>query len=85
MVDKQNFFFSTDSYNDHSIKAKERIRRVSSDQFAFKGPATIKPVDFKQFFNNEINKKKFCDLLLNVWKSQQAAGRLKDCKLSMAY
>ena len=63
MIPKKNFIFSTDSYHTDSIKSQERRRRGSGERFAFKGPATIKPKDFKCFFGNEFSKESFCELL----------------------
>ena len=83
MVHRRNFVFSTDSYHENSIKAQERYRRGNGEQFVFKGPATVRPADFKQFLSNNVNKKNFCKLLLSVWSSKQAATRLKKCNIAI--
>lgn len=79
MALKQNFVFSTDSYEPESIKTQERMRRGSSDKFIVDGPATRKPADFKLFLANEENKLQLCKLLLRVWGSNEAFTCLKKC------
>ncbi|XP_049337187.1 uncharacterized protein LOC111196954 [Astyanax mexicanus] len=80
MIPKQHFVFSTDCYQTDSIKAQERVRRGSTENFIIGGPHTHKPCDFKCFLSNEVNKKQLCDLLLKVWGSNEAASRLEKCK-----
>uniref|UniRef100_UPI00358F4B42 putative helicase MOV-10 n=1 Tax=Myxine glutinosa TaxID=7769 RepID=UPI00358F4B42 len=82
MVAKKHFLFSTDSYHPESIKAKERLRRQlekkdSSEMIIIAGPATRRPDDFKGFLANDDNKKQLCQLLLQVWSSQQAVSTLE--------
>lgn len=66
MVAKKHFIFSTDSYQPHSIKAQERLRRGFSKKFIVQGMATKKPQDFKVFLGNEENKRQLCQLMLKV-------------------
>ena len=80
---KENFIFSTDSYEPESIKTQERKRRGSSEKFIVDGPATRKPADFKLFLANEENKLQFCKLLLQVWGSKKALSCLKKCGTSV--
>ena len=80
MMAKKNFIFSTDSYQADSIKAQERLRRGFGKKFLVEGPATRKPMDFKLFLANELNKVQFCQLLLKVWGSSKAASWLGKCK-----
>ncbi|XP_014666803.1 PREDICTED: uncharacterized protein LOC106808556 [Priapulus caudatus] len=77
MVAKNNFIFSTDSYQADSIKAQERLRRGFSQRYIIDGPATRKPSDFRLFLTNEDNKTQLCHLLLRVWGSKAAASRLE--------
>ena len=79
LVHKKNFFFSTDSYVDKSIKAQERVRRCTSETFLVDGPAIRKHADLKVFLQNDDNKKQLCSLLLRVWSSDQAVDRIKSC------
>ena len=78
MVAKGNFVFATDCYHAESIKGQERLRRGCSPKFVVDGPATRTPADFKVFLTNEDNKMQLCHLLLQVWKGEGAASRLKD-------
>ena len=57
MGPKKNFVFWTDSYDIYSVKAQERVRPGSSQQFRIDGPATRKPPDMKTFLKYDQNKK----------------------------
>ena len=83
MVFKENFIFSTDSYQVDSIKAQERLRRGVGEKFIVERPATQKPKDFKHFLANDSNKIQFCKLLLMVWGSEKAASRLERCQTAL--
>ena len=52
MVSKNNFVFSTDSYNKDSIKTQERLGCVLPQKLIVNGPATRKPPDLKVFLHN---------------------------------
>lgn len=41
------------------------------EQITLAGPKTMKPVDWKEFLKNSDNKKRFIEILLNVWYSKQ--------------
>ncbi|CAL8338486.1 unnamed protein product [Boreogadus saida] len=64
MAAKKHFVFSTDSYNNDSVKAQERLRRGVSQRCIIGGPATRKPSDFKLFLENDETKTQLCKLLL---------------------
>ena len=64
MVPKNNFVFSKYSYDKYSVKAQERVRHGSSQQFRIDGPATRKSPDMKNFLKNDQNKEQLCDQLL---------------------
>lgn len=83
MIIRNNFVFSTDCYHEDSIKSQERLRRGTSEKILLAGPATRKPYDFKMFLANDENKKQLCQLLLQVWGSQQAASRLQKTSMSL--
>ena len=83
MCPMQNFISSTDSYKENSIKSQERQRRGTSEPFVLEGPSTRRPKDFKVFLMNDSNKKKLCNLLLNVWSSDQAVTRLEKCETAI--
>ena len=58
MAQKKNFIFSTDCYEDFSIKSQERIRRGNNErakQIVDK-PSIKTSSDFKFFITNEDNK-----------------------------
>ena len=80
MIAKNNFIFSTDSYQTYLIKVHERLRRGSAERFIVEGPATRKPKDFKLFLANDMKKVQLSQLLLKVWGSSKAASRLEKCK-----
>ena len=72
MSKKHNFIFSTDSYDEHSIKAQERARRGSGEKLLVDGPATKIPKEFKVFLSNDENKVQLCKMLKKVWGSTKA-------------
>ena len=47
------------------------------------GPKTKKPVDWKQFLKNSDNKKRFIEILLEVWSSKRFASKLNGKKLTL--
>jgi hypothetical protein len=79
MVARTDFVFSTDSYHSDSIKSQERLRRGVSQRYIVEGPATRKPVDYKQFLANDDNKTQLCNLLLRVWSTEAATARIERC------
>ena len=83
MIKHKKFIFSTDCYNQFSIKAQERIRRGVSPKHLVPGPATKKPNDFKLFLCNDENKQQLCRLLLKVWSSDDAYSRINQCDSAM--
>ena len=83
MMIKKNYVFSTDSYFAESIKGQERLHRGTSQRYLIQGPATRKPTDFKLFLTNDENKTQLCQLLLRVWRSNEAASRLEKCGTAM--
>ena len=58
---------STDMYSSTSVKAMERNRRGSSNKLIVKGLLTEKPHDWKQFLQNEDNKKQLVQLMHKCW------------------
>ena len=83
MAPKNNFIFSTDSYCKDSIKTQECLKRGMSEKFIVDGPATRKPPDMQIFLRNEENKQQLFDLLLRVWKSNEAATRTDGCSTAI--
>lgn len=49
MAQKQNFIFSSDSYQEDSIKRQEKAQRGTGDQLILDGPAIKIPNYFKMF------------------------------------
>ena len=85
MARKKNFIFSTDCYEDFSIKSQERLRRgnnESAKQIVDK-PSIKTPSDFKFFLTNEDNKKQLCKLLKDVWSTENAVPTLKKCETAI--
>ena len=83
MISKKNFVFSTDCYDEDSIKAQERTRRGVAQPHHLDGPSTRIPADMKLFLQNETNKRQLCHLLLTVWSSKEAASRLEGCTMAV--
>ena len=77
----QNVVFSTDMYKSDSVKSMERVRRGTSNRLLVGGPKTKKPVDWKEFLKNSDNKKRFVEILLEVWSSSQFATKLEGKKI----
>ena len=73
--------FVTDTYQEHSIKNTERSRRGSSQEFLVRGPLTKVPREFKKFLCNSKNKMQLINLLLQEWKGDAYAPRLKGREL----
>ncbi len=72
-----DIIFSTDMYNENSIKALERQRRGCSNKLIIRGELTKKPVDWKVFLTNDENKKQFVQVILKVWSTNEFAPQLK--------
>ena len=64
MAQKQNFMFSTDSYNDDSIKDQERAQKETGDHLVLDGLAIKISNDFK--LPNDKNKEQLCHMLKKV-------------------
>ena len=79
MAQKYSFIFSTDSYDEHSIKAQERARRGSGEKLLIDGPATNIPKEFKIFLSNDENKVQLCNMLKKVWGSTKASSHITKC------
>ena len=72
-----DFVFSTDMYQECSVKSMERNRRGSGDQIILKGDSTKRPADWKVFLANEKNKVQFIKLLLDAWSKDSFAEKHK--------
>ena len=79
----KNVIFSTDMYKAHSVKTLERIRRGTSQKLLVGGPKTKRPVDWKEFLKNNDNKKRFIEILLEVWSSNQLASKFEDKEVTL--
>ena len=69
--------FVTDTYHELSIKNVERDRRGTSQQFLIHGPLTRVPRDSKTFLANSTNKEQLIRLILQEWKQDKYARKLK--------
>ena len=84
MARKKNFIFSTDCYEEFSIKGQERLRRGNNASAGLIVKSSIqKPEDFKYFLTNEDNKKQLCKLLLEVWSTERASTSLQQCETAI--
>ena len=77
LSNKKNVIFSTDMYLQESPKSHERRRRGSSGKLILEGINMRTPSDFKLFLQNNDNKAQLFRIMLKVWKSDDAASRLK--------
>ena len=83
MSNHDNVIFSTDMYKPLSVKTMERIRRGSSNKLLIGGPKTKKPVDWKVFLKNSDNKKRFIEILQEVWSSEQFASKVNSKEVTL--
>ena len=84
MARKKNFIFSTDCYEEFSIKGQERLRCGNNTGAGLIVKSSIqKPEDFKYFLTNEDSKKQLCKLLLEVWSTERASTSLQQCETAI--
>ena len=84
MARKKNFIFSTDCYEEFSIKGQERLRRGNNASAGLIVKSSIQtPDNFKYFLTNEDNKKQLCKLLLEVWSTERASTSLQQCETAI--
>ena len=69
--------FSTDSYDDQSIKAHERRRRGASATLTIKGLLTRLSMEMNEFLCNDENKKQLCDVIKRVFESNRIADKIR--------
>jgi hypothetical protein len=77
--------FITYTYQEHSIKNIERDRRGTSQEFLIHGPLTRVPRDYKQFLANSRNKTQLIRLILQEWKQDKYAPKLKGRQLMFVF
>lgn len=70
--------FVTDTYRPRSIKHCERKRRGTSKPYLLKGSLTKVPHNWKEFMSNSENKQRLIQFLLEEWKKDKYAMKLKD-------
>ena len=73
--------FSTDMYKKNSIKTQERIRRGVAEKFLVNGPNIRRPPDWKQFLENDENKKCLAEMLLRCWSDDSFAPSITGRKV----
>ena len=78
---KGDVIFSTDMYNDDSIKSKERQRRGESEKRIIAGECTKRLADWKLFLSNDENKQQFIQLLTGIWSSDSMAKKVYGRKI----
>ena len=69
--------FVTDSYYPYSVKGLERSRRGSGTVHLIKGSSTKVPRNWKTFLSNDENKQNPTKFLLDEWKQDKYATKLK--------
>ena len=80
-----DIIFSTDSYEEKSVKSMERMRRGTGDRFLIKGQNMKRPADWKGFLSNDENKEMFIDILLNVWSQDSLSDHMEGRKLCVIF
>ena len=81
MPKESDVVFSTDMYNEKSIKSQERIRRGCSERYLVKGPSVRRPANWKDFLSNDDNKDMLTDILLSVWSDNSFASHIAGRKV----
>ena len=76
VVHSSPLIFSTDMYNEDSVKSGERLRRGCGEKLIVSGECTIKPKDWKAFLTSDANKKQLVQVLLRTWCSDLSADLL---------
>jgi len=75
--------FSTDMYNENSIKSGERVRRGCGEKLIVSGESTKRPKEWKTFLSNDDNKKQLVQVLLKSWSSDSSAKLLHGHKVTL--
>ena len=70
-----DLLFSTDMYDNLSVKAHERMRRGEGDKLQIT-KRTLKPKDWKAFLSNSDNKDQLATILYDVWTDDGMIERL---------
>ncbi len=83
MPKTMDFIFSTDMYQEGSIKDMERKQRGSSEKLIIGGPLTKKPADWKNFLMNGENKSQLVRVMGEVWSSNAFAPKLGNRKVTL--
>ena len=81
IVGKSDLLFSTDMYNENSIKSMERTSRGSGQKRKTKGESKKRPKNWKSFLSNDSNIQQLVRLLLKVWSSDDFGRKLQNKKV----
>ena len=81
IVGKSDLLFSTDMYNENSIKSMERTNRGSGQKRKTKGESKKRPKNWKSFLSNDSNIQQLVRLLLKVWSSDDFGRKLQNKKV----
>ena len=78
VASRSTVIFSTDMYDENSLKSHERRRRgcTTEDDLLIQGVNMRKPKDFKAFLRSDNNKQQLCEILKKVWCGNKMAGKL---------
>ena len=74
---KSSVLFSTDMYQENSVKYLERSARGSGEERIIQGESTKRPEKWTEFLSNDINKQQLIKLLLRVWGNDAFAPKLE--------
>ena len=69
--------FSTDRYNENSVKSMERARRGHSEKLIIHGENTKRPADWKSFLANDENKKQLVNILERTWSTDDFSSQIQ--------
>ena len=74
---KSSVLFSTDMYQENSVKSLERSARGSGEERIIQGESTKRPEKWTEFLSNDINKQQLIKLSLRVWSNDAFAPKLE--------
>ena len=80
---KSPVIFSTDMYQDCSVKGVERKRRGCGEKLIVQGEKTRRLKDWKDFLTNDENKEQLIRLLLSTWRSKSFSQKLEGHEVTL--
>ena len=82
-LQKSPVIFSTDMYQDCSVKGVEKKRRGCGEKLIVRGEKTRRPKDWKDFLTNDENKEQLIRLLLSTSRSKLFSQKLEGHEVTL--